>query len=110
MLFRSAILVTIGLPTLIDFAIPWPLTLRILLAVALLVPIGVLLGIPLPGGIRMVSATHPGIIAWAWGINGAFSVVGATLAVFLAMNWGFSVTLSIAALVYGTAALTANAR
>ena len=26
-------------------------------------------------------------------MNGALSVVGATLAVFIAMNWGFSVTL-----------------
>ena len=33
-------------------------------------------------------------------MNGAFSVVGATVAVFVAMNWGFFCTLSIAALVY----------
>jgi len=33
-------------------------------------------------------------------MNGALSVVGATLAVFLAMNWGFSTTLSVAGLVY----------
>jgi hypothetical protein len=39
-------------------------------------------------------------------MNGAFSVVGATVAVFVAMNWGFSVTLSIAGLVYVAAAAT----
>jgi hypothetical protein len=65
---------------------------------------------PLPGGMRLLAASRPDIIAWGWGINGAFSVVGATLAVFLAMNWGFSVTLSIAALVYGSAALTLQTR
>jgi hypothetical protein len=105
-----AIAITIALPWVIDQAIAWPLSLRIVLTAGILVPIGVLLGIPLPGGIRMVAASQPGIIAWAWGINGAFSVVGATLAVFLAMNWGFSVTLSIAALVYGAAAGAANSR
>jgi hypothetical protein len=39
-------------------------------------------------------------------LNGAFSVVGATLAVFIAMNWGFSTTLIAAAIVYATAAGT----
>jgi hypothetical protein len=37
-------------------------------------------------------------------MNGAFSVVGTTVAVFVAMNWGFSSTLSVAALVYALAA------
>jgi hypothetical protein len=39
-------------------------------------------------------------------LNGAFSVVGATLAVFIAMNWGFSTALITAAVVYATAAGT----
>jgi len=38
-------------------------------------------------------------------MNGAFSVVGATLAVFIAMNWGFSATFLAAAVVYASAAL-----
>ena len=70
------------------------LPLRIAFAVALIVPIGILLGMPLPGGMRLVAIDRADIIAWGWGINGAFSVVGATLAVFIAMNWGFSITLS----------------
>ena len=39
------------------------------------------------------SARAPQMVTWAWGINGALSVVGATLAIFIAMNWGFGVTL-----------------
>ena len=38
-------------------------------------------------------------------MNGAFSVVGATLAVFIAMNWGFSTTFLAAAAVYALAAV-----
>ncbi|MBM3819672.1 MAG: hypothetical protein FJW14_11770 [Acidimicrobiia bacterium] len=98
------------LPVVIDLAIPWPLPLRILTAVAILLPTGILLGVPLPGGMRLVAAQQPDLIPWGWGMNGAFSVVGATLAVFLAMNWGFSVTLSMAALVYGMATQTLNSR
>ena len=33
-------------------------------------------------------------------MNGALSVIGATLAVFIAMNWGFSVTLMTGAAIY----------
>jgi predicted membrane-bound spermidine synthase len=94
------------LSRLIDVAIPWPLTTRIIVAAAVLVPIGALLGMALPGGMRLLSRAQPDVVAWGWGINGAFSVVGATLAVFIAMNWGFSITLMAGAVVYATAAAT----
>jgi hypothetical protein len=101
-----AIVAPFVVPWLIDMAIPWPLSLRIALAVGFLLPLGVLLGIPLPGGMRLLATRRPEIIPWGWGLNGAFSVVGATLAVFIAMNWGFSTALVAAALVYATAAGT----
>ena len=65
-----------------------------LVAVAMLVPMGVALGIPMPTGLRMLSARAPQMVAWAWGMNGALSVLGATLAIFIAMNWGFHATLA----------------
>lgn len=100
----AAVATSLLLTRVIDAGIAWPHTARIALAVAMLVPFGILLGMPLPGGMRLVAATRPDIIPWGWGLNGAFSVVGATLAVFIALNWGFSATLSTAALVYGAAA------
>jgi hypothetical protein len=92
------------LTRLIDVAIAWPLAARIAAAVALLFPLGVLLGMPLPGGMRLLAARRQEIVAWGWGMNGAFSVVGATMAVFIAMNWGFSTTLATASGVYLVAA------
>jgi hypothetical protein len=100
-----ALVSAFALPPIIDLAIAWPLAGRILVAGALLVPTGVLLGIPLPAGMRLVAVRRPEIIPWGWGMNGAFSVVGATVAVFVAMNWGFFCTLSIAALVYAGASV-----
>jgi len=94
----------------VDFAIPWPLGARIALAAAILIPFGVLLGFGLPGGMRLVGRIRPEIVAWAWGMNGALSVVGATLAIFIAMNWGFTVTFVISALVYLAAAATLATR
>ncbi|HEX5108924.1 MAG TPA: hypothetical protein VFV95_10780 [Vicinamibacterales bacterium] len=106
----AAILVALGLARLIDFMIPWPLAARILAAAAVLVPIGVLLGMPLPGGMRLLARHQPDMVAWGWGLNGAFSVIGATLAVFIAMNWGFSITLLVSAVVYGGAAAVLQTR
>jgi len=97
-------------PAVINIAIPWSLTLRILTAVAMLLPLGFLLGMPLPGGMRLLAERSPEIIPWGWGLNGAFSVVGATLAVFIAMNWGFSTALLAGAATYAAAAGTLSTR
>jgi hypothetical protein len=99
-----AILAALGLARLVDLAMPWPLAVRIVAAAAVLIPFGVLLGTALPGGMRLLETARPEIVAWGWGMNGAFSVIGATLAIFIAMNWGFSATLSIGALTYLVAA------
>jgi hypothetical protein len=70
------------------------------IAVATLIPLGIALGLPMPTGLRILSAKAPQMIPWAWGINGALSVVGATLAIFIAMNWGFHTTLLAASGTY----------
>ena len=72
---------------------PFTRPARMAIAVVTLVPLGVALGLPMPTGLRMLGAKAPQMIPWAWGINGALSVVGATLAIFIAMNWGFNTTL-----------------
>ncbi len=92
-------------PSVIAVAIAAPRALRILLAIALILPAGVVMGLPLPAGMRLLAAHRGVLVPWAWGINGALSVVGATLAVFIAMNWGFSATLLTGAGVYGAAAV-----
>jgi spermidine synthase len=105
-----AMLAAAGVAALVDLAIPWPLAARIAVAGAVLIPFGVLLGVGLPGGMRLLDRVRPEIVAWGWGMNGALSVVGATLAIFIAMNWGFSVTLFIGAFTYLLAALALRTR
>jgi hypothetical protein len=92
---------------IVNWAIPFSRAARMAVAVAMLVPIGVALGIPMPTGMRILSGRAPQMLAWAWGMNGALSVLGATLAIFIAMNWGFRVTLLTASATYliGLAAL-----
>jgi len=84
----------------VTWAIPFSRPARMGIAAAMLVPTGIALGIPMPTGLRLLSARAPEMVAWAWGMNGALSVLGATLAIFIAMNWGFRVTLLAASATY----------
>jgi hypothetical protein len=85
---------------------------RVLIAVAVQLPIGFLLGMFLPLGIVRLARVQPQLVPWAWGVNGLGSVVGSTLAVVLAMSWGFGVVACAAAALYvtGTALLLAASR
>jgi hypothetical protein len=107
----AVVVMVISTPIVI-WAIPFARSTRMLIAVALLVPMGVALGVPMPTGLRLLHRSAPQMVAWAWGINGAMSVLGATLAIFIAMNWGFQVTLLAAAFTYllGISALRAAAK
>jgi hypothetical protein len=95
-----ALLFIVAATPVINWAIPFSRVARMVVAVVMLVPIGVALGIPMPTGMRLLSARAPQMLAWAWGMNGALSVLGATLAIFIAMNWGFRITLLTASGVY----------
>jgi hypothetical protein len=105
-----ALLWTTVLPSVLQAAIAWPLAARMALAVALMLPAGMVMGVPLPAGIRMLANNRPRLVPWAWAMNGALSVLGAILAVFIAMNWGFSATLACGAAVYACAAVLVSSR
>jgi hypothetical protein len=112
LLIAAVGVLVIGVVTpLITWAIPFSRAARIAIAVVVLVPIGMVLGIPMPTGLRLLRARAPEMVTWAWGINGALSVLGATLAIFIAMNWGFHATLLAASTTYllGFVALRAAA-
>ena len=107
-----ALVWVVAVSPIIQWAMPYSRAFRIAVAIATLVPLGVVLGIPMPAGIRLLAARAPHMVPWAWGMNGAFSVVGATLAIFIAMNWGFQITLFAASGSYliGLGALLASER
>lgn len=43
------------------------------------------------------------MLAWAWGVNGAMSVLGATLAIHVAMSDGFARVAMYGAVIYASA-------
>jgi spermidine synthase len=96
-----------GLPAIQDATLGAPLMARVALTVAVLAPLGLLLGMFFPLGIRFAAAEHEDLVAWAWGINGCASVTGTVLTVMLAMSFGFTRVWLLSLLVYaaGVAAL-----
>jgi hypothetical protein len=90
----------LGLRPLFGAALGLSLLGRMGVAVLAIAPLGFLMGIPFPGGIRRLEAYVPRHIAWTWGINGAVSVVASVLAALLALSFGFQVVLVGGALCY----------
>jgi hypothetical protein len=88
------------LPALLRQAIQLPMTARILLSIVLIMPIGILLGMPFPTGIRLIGDIVPQLIPWAWGVNGFFTVTGSVVALMLSMMVGFQATLCSAIAIY----------
>ena len=72
-----------------------PLIARALIAVAYMAPLGLLMGSFLPLGIRAAGERFGELVPWAWGMNGAASVLGSVLCIALAMNLGFDLTLVV---------------
>jgi len=94
------LLYAMALPPLLTTFMGLPKPGRLLLAALLLAPLGLLLGVPFPSGIRIVGQTNPPSIPWAWGANGCASVAGALASPILAASTGFTVVLLAAAGMY----------
>jgi hypothetical protein len=77
-----------------------PLLGRLVVSVALLSVPGFIMGRMMPLGIKALTAHMPKLVPWAWGVNGAASVLGSVLAVALSMNLGYRFTQLGAAGVY----------
>jgi hypothetical protein len=79
------------------------LAARLLITGLSLAPLGFLMGIPFPGGLAWLRGCAPGLIPWAWAVNGCTSVLASVLAAMIALSAGFSWVLAAAALAYAGA-------
>jgi hypothetical protein len=74
------------------------------LAALSMAPMTFFMGQLFPLGIKALADGEEGLVAWAWGINGCASVVGAIAGTALAVAFGFGVSLAIALSLYLIAA------
>ena len=88
------------LPRLFDLFLGRTFSLRLVISTGALAPLGFLLGVPFPRGIAWLERRAPELIPWAWGVNGAASVVSSVGAALIALSFGFTVVLQAGALCY----------
>lgn len=82
---------------------------RIWTAIEVLTPVGFLMGCAMPLGLRRLADGRAELIPWAWAVNGAASVLGSVLAMVVAINSGFTVTLLLGGIVYAVALMLMGA-
>jgi len=89
------------LPPVITALLSLPIVARILVTVVLLAPLGLVLGMAYPLGITVLRRFGEELVPWAWGLNGALSVVASVLATFIGSRIGFSAALLTGVAAYG---------
>jgi hypothetical protein len=79
------------------------------ITVALIAPVGFVMGMPFPVGLTRLEEWHAPSVRWAWSLNAAASVMGSVGALICAIYLGLVQTLIIGGLFY-LAALAVVAR
>jgi hypothetical protein len=103
LLVVTILIYPLALPLLFRGLLGAPLAFRLLVTMISLAPLGLLMGMPFPGGLAWLGTRAPGLAPWAWAINGCASVLASVLAAMVALSAGFSWVLAAAALAYAGA-------
>ncbi|HTS65604.1 MAG TPA: hypothetical protein VMH28_26460 [Candidatus Acidoferrales bacterium] len=86
-----------------------PVPVKMAISVALIGPLGFVMGMPFPIGLKRLEEWHAPSVRWAWSLNAASSVLGSVGALVCAIYLGLVQTLVIGGLFY-FAALAVIAR
>ena len=81
---------------------------RLLVSGVLLIPLGFVMGMPFPTGLRALAAapapefpaSQDNAVEWAWAMNAGASVLGSVLAMVIAIQFGLTTTLACGAAAY----------
>ena len=99
------------LPSRLEALVGMDFGYRLLVSAVLLVPLGFVMGMPFPTGLRALAAlpapafpaaqgASDNSVEWAWAMNAAASVLGSVLAMVIAIQLGLTVTLACGAAAY----------
>ncbi|MGA8620512.1 MAG: hypothetical protein WB660_18560, partial [Candidatus Sulfotelmatobacter sp.] len=98
------------LPHVLTAWVGLPLGYRVAVSGMLLIPVGFVMGMPFPTGLRALNAgsalnvpkqsTGDNAVEWAWAMNAAASVLGSVLAMVIAIEFGLTMTLACGAAAY----------
>ena len=98
----------LALPKLVPTLLWLPLWGRIAVAIALIAPLGLAMGMPFPSGLRRTGNESLPAPPFYWGLNGIMSVIGSVTTVFVALMFGFQAAMLMGAACYVLAALAST--
>jgi hypothetical protein len=96
----GVVAVRFALPAVASRLVAAPMMIKIPAAVITIVPVGLLLGIGFPTGMRLVRAAREHETPWYWALNGIFGVLCSALTVFVSIYLGISTSLYLGATCY----------
>jgi len=107
------------LPGLLNTSIGLPFEAKLFISAGLLIPLGFIMGMPFPTGLRALAPAGPlefreseaaeSAVEWAWALNAGASVLGSVLAMVIAIQFGWTITLAGGAAAYLFALLFSKA-
>ncbi len=98
----------VALPRVVPWLLPLPLGARIVIAMALVAPLGFVMGMPFPRGLQGTGRGSLPAPPFFWGLNGVMSVIGSVTTVFVALRWGFQAAMLLGCLAYVLAGLASR--
>lgn len=98
----------IALPQLVPTLLWLPLWGRIGCAVVLIAPLGLVMGMPFPSGLRRTGSESLPEPPFYWGLNGIMSVIGSIATVFVALMAGFQAAMLMGSACYALAAFASK--
>ena len=88
-------------PFILNSLLKYSLLISSVICFIMILPFGVLLGIPFPTGVKYLKQKKmEDYIPWMYGINGGMSVLGSVIAVNFSMIWGFTLTFFVGISIY----------
>ena len=100
LLFALIAIFPFGWRWLSAWSLELPISGRLVMIVIMLFPLGFLMGVPFPLGMRHMTPT-PATRAYAWSVNGCASVLSVIFATQLTISFGLDILLMAALIAYG---------
>ncbi len=98
--FLILLVYALFLTSFLRFTAGYHLAFRVLITCLIVALPAFFMGMPFPLGLKALSEKHRDKIAWAWGINGFFSVIATPMALIIAIEAGSVLVISLAATAY----------
>ena len=87
------VIAAFALPSFVPALLPFALSARVGIAVALIAPFGLMMGMPFPQGLSRTGEGSLPAPPFYWGLNGVMSVIGSVGTVVVALVFGFQVAM-----------------